>query len=181
MKTQRTLVNMLALAALFTVTQGCQKTTELTPASKTPVLIQGMSARINNQAWQTASSAPAIAPAYYASRGGINPGQLYITGFGTFPNVNNGGNTDKITIILANVTGTGTYALTGDSQAIYTTLLDKQPVHYATTSDKTGTVVLTKYDLTNGLISGTFSFNSTDGKNVVTVTEGQLIDVPISR
>ncbi len=169
------------LLSLLVAGNSCQKTTDLTPTA-TNAQTPGVSARINNQVWQTTPAATTAALTYYALPGGINPTELTLIGTGSFVGAPTTmtGRPDKITIFLANVPGTGTYPLTGGNQAIYTTVLS-QPVNYVTGPGQSGTVVITRYDRTEGLLSGTFNFTALAGTTVVSITDGQFTDVPISR
>lgn len=184
MKTNYTF-SMIALLGLL-LSGGCRQTSDLTPTAPvaTPTTGQkGVSARINNQAWQTATEQTATDKAYYAVRGGANPNELTIIGFGAFSGVNNAAKTDRITLFLGSVSGPGTYSLTSANQAIYTTNTTSGLVNYATDATRTGTVTITKYDLISGLVSGTFTFtfSAVGGSAVVTVSDGQFTDVPFGK
>ena len=119
--------------------------------------------------------------AYYAVRGGASTNELTIIGFGAFSGVANAVKTDRVTLFLSSVSSIGTYQLTSASQAIYTTNTTGGLVNYATDASRTGTVTITKYDLTNGLVSGTFTFSAVSGSAVIAVTEGQFTDVPFGK
>ncbi len=172
----------LILLSLLLGGSGCQKTPDLTPIPVVSTDTPGVSARINNQIWQTTPAATATTPTYYALPGGINPTELTLVGIGSFVGTpaTTAGRPDRITIFLANVPGTGTYPLTGSNQAVYTTV-SNQPVNYVTGSTQPGTVVITNYDRLKGLLSGTFSFAASEGTTRVSITDGQFTDVPITR
>jgi hypothetical protein len=177
-------INLLpALLSVLLLASGCQSASNnLAPTTTATTTSQkGVSARINNQVWQSATEQTATDKAYYALRGGINPNELTVIGFGAFSGVANAVKTDRITLFLSSVSGPGTYQLTTANQAIYTTNTTGGLVHYATDATRTGTVKITKYDLTNGLISGTFTFSAVAGSTVVAVTDGQFTDVPFGK
>ncbi len=176
-------VSMMALLGLLLLS-GCQQTSDLAPTAPVATTIigqKGVSARINNQVWQTATEQTATDKAYYAVRGGANPNELTVIGFGAFSSVSNAPKTDRITLFLGSVSGPGTYSLTSANQAIYTTNTTSDLVNYATDATRTGTVTITKYDLIGGLVSGTFTFSAVGGSAVVTVSDGQFTDVPFNR
>lgn len=177
-------VSMMALMSLLLLLGSCQQTGDLAPTAPvaTPTTLQqGVSARINNQVWQSVTEQTATAKDYYAIRGGINPNELTIIGFGAFSSVSNAAKTDRITLFLANVSGNGTYPLSGGSQAVYTAISTAGLINYMTDATRTGTATVTKYDLKNGLVSGTFAFTAAAGSATVTVTDGQFTDVPFGK
>jgi Family of unknown function (DUF6252) len=182
MKTQH-ISFLAALLSVALLTVGCESASNDTAPLTTPAPTaqKGVSARINNQVWQSAAEQTTTDKAYYAVRGGINPNELTIIGFGAFSSVSNAAKTDRITIFLNSVTGIGTYLITAGNQAVYTATATGTLVHYATDATRTGTVKITKYDLTNGLVSGTFTFSAVAGSTVVSVTDGQFTDVPFGK
>ncbi|MBC8156257.1 MAG: hypothetical protein H7Z72_25505, partial [Bacteroidetes bacterium] len=107
MKTS-SILPVVALFGLVLLSAGCRQTTEVTPVTTTPTTAQkGVAARINNQRWQSATEQTASDKAYYAVRGGNNPNELTIIGFGAFTDVSNAAKTDRITIFLTSATGPG--------------------------------------------------------------------------
>lgn len=90
---------------------------------------------------------------------------------------------EKIYINIGDISTTGTYNMGIDNTkyceyykriSTSTTLDEKQ---YSTRNNNNGSVNITRYDLTNGIVSGTFSFKATNDKNVndiVTVTDGRF-------
>lgn len=98
----------------------------------------------------------------------------------------------QINLNCYNITSTGAYSLgyilTGTSQAGNWASIVILPDGFNTDADNTGTVTISKFDLTNNKMSGTFSFKahqiSTDGKPVgtvvKTVTEGKFTDIDIT-
>lgn len=181
MKTQY-IPSVAALLTVALLTGGCQSENNDVAPATTPASIaqKGVSARINNQVWQSATEQTATTKNYYAVRGGINPNELTIIGFGAFASVSNAAKTDRITLFLTSVAGPGTYPLLAGSQAIYTATTGAL-TNYATDATRTGTVTVTKYDLTNGLVSGTFAFTAVSGSATVSVTDGQFTDVPFGK
>ncbi len=172
------------LAALLSVAflaGGCQSASNDTAPIPTAMTAQkGVSARINNQAWQSATEQSATDKAYYAVRGGSNPNELTIIGFGAFSGMSSAAKTDRITLFLTSASGIGTYPLSAGSQAIYTATTGAL-VNYATDATRTGTVTITNYDLAKGVVSGTFSFSATTGSAIITVTDGQFTNVPFGK
>lgn len=181
MKKQCTFL-VVTLLGLLLVSGSCQRSSDVTPPPPvvTTATQKGVSARINSQIWQTTAEQSTSGKAYYANRGGINPNELTIIGFGSFVGVSNPTSSDRITISLTNAPGVGTYQLAADNKAVYTATSGSL-TNYGTDAARTGTVTITKYDLANGLLSGNFTFSAAAGSALITVTDGQFIDVPFAR
>ncbi len=173
---------LAALLSVAILTVGCESASNDTAPLTTPAptVQKGVSARINNQVWQSVTEQATTAKDYYAIRGGINPNELTIIGFGAFAGAGNAAKTDRITLFLISVSGPGSYPMSSGSQAIYTAT-NGALTNYITDATRTGTVKITKYDLTNGLVSGTFTFSAVAGSTVVAVTDGQFTDVPFGK
>jgi|GEM_PF-6355534 len=65
--------------------------------------------------------------------------------------------------------------------AVYTATSTGTLTNYTNDAAHTGTVTITKYDLTNRLISGSFTFSAAAGSALVTVSDGQFTDVPFNQ
>ncbi len=159
------------------VASGC--TSEKAPTG-TSLAQAGVSARINDRAWQSVSPATGGDNAYFAVPGGSNSNELTIIGIGTFESASTGTGMDRITLAMTGVTGPGVIPLSLTNRGVFTE--GSGAVRsYATDANNTGVVTITSYDSTRGLVSGTFTFAGVSGASRVTVAEGRFTEVPLRR
>ena len=173
---------LLALLALSFAS--CKKDVdELPEATQTGANTFG--ARLNGEFWvpQGFGIMP-TAPQIEARYGGNNSVFINARNFGSSPTET------EFEIHLQGVTGPGTYLL-NQTTAIYPSQSASygyfvrrriRPLNeYITSAAEGGRVVVTKFDPTNNIISGTFEFRAADKDNtsdVITVTDGRF-DVKI--
>jgi hypothetical protein len=143
-----------ALVLLTTLLVGCEDDNPLASGGSD----NAIAAKVDGTTWKNVDiSASRVSP----------PGAITIVG------VSSG---EQISLQIRS-TGTGTYTLSAGSQqwASYA----RTGVQYTTTvPGGSGTLVVTKYDETNRLISGTFSFTAKDaGGESVQVTDGVFTNV----
>ena len=184
---------IMILASLFLLTLSCKK--ENTETSVSTDLVggnTGFKAQItmdnaSKKNWQTASvnvgtTSPVAGVDYFANRGGINPDELTLMSFGEFtddPSDVSG----RLSIFLSSVTDTGTYKIggTSTSYAVLTFVNGNVMENYGTDQNDKGSVVISKYDTQNSIISGTFSFQAISGSNIISVDNGIFVDVPFKQ
>ena len=174
---------VLALFALA-VFSGCKKDIdELPPATETGANTFG--AKVDGELWvpQKFGIAP-TAPILEARYGGNNSVFINARNFSSSPTET------EFEIHIKNFTGTGTYQLNQATNkypyenASYGYFIKRKfmPLNdWITSNQFTGTVVITKYDIANKIISGTFAFTAGSTDNTaepLKVTEGRF-DVKI--
>jgi hypothetical protein len=183
----------MILTSLFLLTISCKK--ENTEPSVSTDLVggnTGFKAQItmdnaSKKSWQTASAivgttSPVAGVDYFANRGGINPEELTLMSFGKFTD-DPSGDSGRLTIFLSGVTNIGTYKIGGSSTsyAVLTFVNGNVLENYSTDQNDQGSVVISKYDTQNSIISGTFSFQAISGSKTINVDNGVFADVPFKQ
>lgn len=81
----------------------------------------------------------------------------------------------SISIVMPYLTQTGTYELSTYPYGMYDVRVSTGP-RYMTNATHTGTVTITRCDLTNRIYSGTFAFTAVDDSTgkVITITKGRF-------
>lgn len=171
---------LISLLTICILTFGCEK--EENPvdgggnnSGPTQIGAGTMSCKINGQSWSSTTIPGSNVPGAYATT--YIGGAIIITG-NQFTGT---GTQSTINLILVNVGSTGEYRLgtvgVGGSSG-YAILIDGRT--YTTsynTPNINGKVVVTKYDPTNKIISGTFEFNAKESDSSTetkVVTEGKF-------
>lgn len=172
--------NLIVLGSALLALSSCsKKVTDLPEATQSGANTFG--ARVNGDLWapQGKGVLP-TAPLLEASFAGNDSYVLHARNFSKSPTET------EFEIYLQGVTREGTYQLNQNTElrpshtASYAYFVERTmtPTHeWMTTSQTTGTVVITRLDKTNHVIAGTFSFRGTDksgGGNVLDVTEGRF-------
>lgn len=175
---------ILAVALAFSALVSCKKEiTELPPATQTGANTFG--ATVAGELWTPQGfGVAATAPILEARFGGPTSVFINARNFGSSPTET------EFEIYLKNIVAPGTYLLnqnTGkypDQTASYGYYIKRRfnPLNeYITSASHTGKVEVTRYDVANKIISGTFEFTAADqddASQTVTVTEGRF-DVTI--
>lgn len=172
--------NILVILASLTILSGCKKSIDALPeATQTGANTFGL--KLNGQFWVPQSFAGINAPILHAQLSGSNLDEIVITAqnFASEPTES------QFTLYVKNITGPGTYPLnqntdisSNSSSFGYYVKRKINPVNeWITNTDHTGSVTITKWDKTNGIVSGTFEFNAASldsSANAITVTEGRF-------
>lgn len=172
--------NILVILASLTILSGCKKSIDALPeATQTGANTFGL--KLNGQFWVPQSFAGINAPILHAQLSGSNLDEIVITAqnFASEPTES------QFTLYVKNITGPGTYPLnqntdisSNSSSFGYYVKRKINPVNeWITNADHTGSVTITKWDKTNGIVSGTFEFNAASldsSANAITVTEGRF-------
>lgn len=158
---------LLAFAILFLLST-CKKD-DLPKATQTGE--NTMSCKVNGQVWQKKACSSCFGGGSALS---INYDDRDFFG------VSGENNDQKITItLIINSLKTPrifTSSTKGNNQA-YLNSYKNGTIHYSTSKLNTGTVTVTKIDLTNKIISGTFEFTAEDESNtnnIIKVTDGRF-------
>lgn len=158
MKTIKVLLLVLSICSL---SLGCKKDSMPKP---TQTGANNMYAKVNGQPWKPKGCIGGCSEAFgvsYDNR--INFG---VSGRNSDQNIG-------ITIVLRNLKAIGTYELS--STNLDFGALDNSDSNFITTLNNKGTVTITKLDLDNKIISGTFEFTAEDKdnpENTIRVTDG---------
>lgn len=172
--------NILVILVSLTILSGCKKSIDALPeATQTGANTFGL--KLNGQFWVPQSFAGINAPILHAQLSGSNLDEIVITAqnFASEPTES------QFTLYVKNITGPGTYPLnqntdisSNSSSFGYYVKRKINPVNeWITNADHTGSVTITKWDKTNGIVSGTFEFNAASldsSANAITVTEGRF-------
>lgn len=160
---------------------GCKKSIDSLPeASQTGANTFGL--KLNGAYWVPQSFAGINTPILKAQLTGSNVNDLMVTAqnFASEPTET------QFNLYVKNITGPGTYLLNqttdiypnASGNYAYYVKRKINPINeWITTTQYTGTVTITKWDLSNNIVSGTFEFkaasidNSTDP---ITVTDGRF-------
>ncbi|MGZ3950363.1 MAG: DUF6252 family protein [Flavisolibacter sp.] len=174
---KNTFVVLASLLLLF----GCKKSIDTLPvATQTGANTFGL--KLNGQFWVPQSFAGINAPILNAQLSGSNLNDLIITAqnFASEPTES------QFNLYVKDISGPGIYQLNqttniypgASSSYAYYVKRKINPINeWMTTAKHTGTVTITKWDKTNGIVSGTFEFSggSLDGSaDTITVTEGRF-------
>ena len=169
---------LIACLSLFTLASCSKDVEELPPATQTGANTFG--AKVNGQFWVPKTFGPFGVNDILVAR--LNsPTSIVIQArnFASSPTET------EFEIFLNNITGPGTFALnttvpyptTTASYGYYIKRRINPENEWITSSTTTGLVIITKFDLTNRIISGTFEFNALNMYNApqpLTVTEGRF-------
>jgi hypothetical protein len=172
--------NIFVILASLTILSGCKKSIDALPdATQTGANTFGLN--LNGQFWVPQSFAGINAPILHAQLSGSNLDEIVITAqnFASEPTES------QFTLYVKNITGPGTYPLnqntdisSNSSSFGYYVKRKINPVNeWITNADHTGSVTITKWDKTNGIVSGTFEFNAASldsSANAIMVTDGRF-------
>ena len=172
--------NIFLLLSCVLIFAGCKKSVdELPEATQTGANTFGL--KLDGQFWVPQKFAGINAPILSAQLTGTNQNDLLLTAqnFASEP-------TEKeFRLFIKNITGAGTYQLNegtdinnmGSSYAYYVKRKINPVNEWITSNQYTGSVTITKWDLPNMIVSGTFEFKagSMDSSAApITVTDGRF-------
>jgi hypothetical protein len=173
--------NIAIILASLLILTGCKKSVDALPdATQTGANTFGL--KLNGQYWVPQTFAGINAPNLSAQLSGPNLNDLVITAqnFASEPTET------QFTLYVKNITGPGTYPLnetTGiypGASASYAYYVKRKinPLNeWMTSTQNTGVVTITKWDMPNKIVSGTFEFNagSTDASaGIISVADGRF-------
>lgn len=176
--------NLFIAALLLISFSSCKKDVdELPPATQTGANTFG--AKLNGSFWvpQGFGVVP-TAPLLEARFQGNNTVLINARNFSSSPTET------EFEIYLVNITAPGVFLLNQNTAKVpnasasygyYEVRRFRPEEEYFTNSTHTGSVTVTRYDVTNRIISGTFEFTAqdkTDPSKTITVTEGRF-DLPL--
>jgi hypothetical protein len=173
--------NILIVLTCLLIVAGCKKSVdELPEVTQSGANTFGL--KLNGEFWVPQKFAGINAPILKAQLTGSNVNDLLITAqnFASEPLES------QFNLYIKNITGPGTFQLNQN-----TDIYPSAAVNYAyyvrrkinplnewiTTAQYTGTVTITKWDLTNNIVSGTFEFRAGSMDNStepITVTDGRF-------
>jgi hypothetical protein len=171
---------LIFLSSLFLLA-GCKKSVDALPeATQTGANTFGL--KLNGEFWVPQKFAGINAPILKAQLTGANINDLSITAqnFASEPTET------EFNIFVKNITGPGTYDLNQNtdiypnasaSYAYYVKRKINPLNEWITGSKFTGTVIITKWDPSNQIVSGTFEFNAgsmDSSAQPITVTDGRF-------
>ncbi|HEY6956757.1 MAG TPA: DUF6252 family protein [Flavisolibacter sp.] len=172
--------NIFVILASLTILSGCKKSIDALPDA-TQAGANTFGLKLNGQFWVPQSFAGINAPILHAELSGSNLDEIKITAqnFASEPTES------QFTLFVKGITGPGTYPLnqttdisSNSSSYGYYVKRKINPVNeWMTSSENTGTVTITKWDKTDGIVSGTFEFNAgslDSSSNAITVTDGRF-------
>lgn len=173
--------NILVILASLTILTGCKKSIDALPDA-TQAGANTFGLRLNGQFWIPQTFAGINTSLLNAQLSGATQNDIVITAqnFASEPTES------QFTIYVKDITGPGTYQLNQttdlypNASASYAYYVKRKinPVNeWITNTQNTGTVTITKWDKTNGIVSGTFEFNggSLDSSaNPITATDGRF-------
>lgn len=180
MKSKRSMKNVLLLLSSFMILAGCKKSVDSLPeASQTGANIFGL--KLDGQFWIPQKFAGINAPILSAQLSGASQNDLILRAenFASEPVET------EFKLYIKNITGTGTYQFnqntdlnnTESSYAYYVKRKINPLNEWITSSQYTGSVTITKWDLPNMIVSGIFEFKagSMDSSAApITVTDGRF-------
>lgn len=173
--------NILVVLSALLILGGCKKSVdELPEATQSGANTFGL--KLDGKFWIPQTFAGINAPILKAQLYGANANDLLITAqnFASEPLES------QFNLYIKNITGPGTYELnqnTGfypDISASYAYYVRRKinPLNeWITSAQHTGSVTITKWDMTSGIVSGTFEFNAGSMDNSagpITVTDGRF-------
>jgi hypothetical protein len=173
--------NVFFILASLLILTGCKKSVDALPdATQTGANIFGL--KLNGQYWVPQKFAGINAPILNAQLSGSNLTDLIITAqnFASEPTET------QFNLYIKNITGPGSYQLnettniypgSSSSYAYYVKRKINPLNEWMTSAQNTGTVTITKWDMSNKIVSGTFEFNagsSDAGAGTVSVTDGRF-------
>jgi hypothetical protein len=173
--------NIAIVLTTFLILTGCKKSVDALPdATQTGANTFGL--KVNGQFWVPQTFAGINAPTLDAQLSGSTLNDLMITAqnFASEPTET------QFNLYIKNITGPGTYQLNettniypgaSSSYAYYVKRKINPLNEWITSAQNTGTVTITKWDMSNKIVSGTFEFNagSLDASaGTVNVTDGRF-------
>jgi hypothetical protein len=173
--------NILIVLSVLFILGGCKKSVdELPEATQSGANTFGL--KLDGKFWVPQTFAGINAPILKAQLYGANANDLLITAqnFALEPLES------QFSIYIKNITGPGTYQLNQNTDiypsaaanyAYYVRRKINPLNEWITSAQHTGSVTITKWDLTNSIISGTFEFNAGSMDNFaepITVTDGRF-------
>lgn len=173
--------NVLLLFSVALLLTSCKKSVDALPeATQTGANTFGL--KLNGEFWVPQKFAGINASTLDAHLTGANVNDFVIDAqnFASEPTET------EFQIYIKNVTGTGTYELNQNtgatsnpagSYAYYVKRKINPLNEWITSSQYTGSVTITKWDLSNGIVSGTFAFTAGSMDNSappITVTDGRF-------
>ncbi len=173
--------NILIALASMLILAGCKKSVDELP-EPTQSGANTFGLKLNGEFWVPQTFAGINAPILKAQLMGSNVNDLLITAqnFASEPLES------QFNLYVKNITGTGTYELnqnTGfypnvsSSYAYYVRRKINPLNEWITSAQNTGSVIKTKWDVQNGIVSGTFEFRAGSMDNSaepITVTDGRF-------
>ena len=119
---------------------------------------------------------------YFANRGGINPNELTLISFGKFTD-DTAANAGRLTLFLNSVNKTGIYEIgrTTPNYGVISILNGGNLENYSTNQNKFGSVIISKYDTVNNIISGTFTFNALFETKELSISNGSFTNIPFKQ
>jgi hypothetical protein len=165
----KTFFMLFVILSLFT-SFSCKKD-DLPKATQTGANI--IAAKVNGEVWKQAACWSCI-----GGGTGLSVNYDDRNFFGVSAQQKNENKNIVITLVVSNLKSTGTYTLSskGKSQGYLSSYANKT-MNYATSDKNTGTVTITKLDLANKIVSGTFEFTAEDennAANTIRVTDGRF-------
>lgn len=171
--------NIFILLAVVLVFAGCKKSVDELP-EPTQSGANTFGLKLNGKFWVPQTFAGINAPILNAQLSGPNDLLITAQNFASEPLES------QFNLYIKNITGPGTYQLNQStdifpnasvSYAYYVRRKINPLNEWITSAQHTGTVTITKWDLTNSIISGTFEFNAGSMDNSaesITVTDGRF-------
>lgn len=181
MKLKTSMKNIFILLSSLLIFAGCKKSVDSLPeATQTGANTFGLN--LDGKFWVPQKFAGINAPTLEAQLSGANVNALLITAqnFASEPTES------EFQLYIKNITGTGTYQLNQNtdilpnaagSYAYYVKRKINPLNEWITNTQYTGSVTITKWDLPNMIVSGTFEFKagSMDSSAApITVTDGRF-------
>ena len=119
---------------------------------------------------------------YFATRGGINSNELTLISFGKFTD-DTTTNAGRLTLFLNSVNNTGIYEIGGTTPnyGVLSILNGGNLEYYSTNQNKLGSVIISKYDTINNIISGTFTFNALFETKELSISNGSFANIPFKQ
>jgi hypothetical protein len=180
-KSKTSMKNIWLLISSLLIFAGCKKSVDSLPeATQSGANTFGL--KLDGQLWVPQKFAGINAPTLHAELTGSNQNDFVFTAqnFASEPTET------EFQLYIKNITGTGTYQLNQNtdiqpnaagSYAYYVKRKINPLNEWITSSQNTGTVTITKWDLPNMIVSGTFEFRagSMDSSAApITVTDGRF-------
>lgn len=181
MESKRSMKNIFLLLSSFIISAGCKKSVDSLPeATQTGANTFGL--KLDGQYWIPQNFAGINSPILSAQLSGANQNNLMLRAqnFASEPTET------EFQLYIKNITGTGTYELNQNTDinpnaagnyAYYVKRKINPLNEWITSSQYTGSVTITKWDLSNMIVSGTFEFKagSMDSSAApITVTDGRF-------
>jgi hypothetical protein len=179
--TKKSMKNILLLLSLLIIFTGCKKSIDVLP-EPTQSGANTFGLKLNGEFWVPQKFAGINAPVLKAQLAGANINDIMITAqnFASEPLES------QFTLYIKNVTGPGVYELNQNTD-IYPGVLGSYAYYvrrkinplneWITSAQNTGSVTITKWDLTNNIVSGTFEFKAgsiDNSSEPINITDGRF-------